>query len=248
MFTSNFNTIRYLYYINILISILFLMLYGISIEQATVISLIFCLMNPLGIAVSYHRYWSHKSFEWKNQFYKQLCTLPAIISGVGSILGWVGLHRRHHIFSDVDGDPHRASKGFWSMMLMTSYDYKPNPREVIDLMRDRYIVITHNYYFVFPLIWVVLLSLVFGLEGVVVGYCIPAALSLMTQNLTNYVNHFGDKYSPKNVGWINCLNFGDGWHANHHKNPSKYTTSQKWWQFDPAGLMIKYVFAKSVKT
>lgn len=246
IFKSDFTVIRYIYYLNVIVSILYLAFLPFNWGSFALVAFIFFLMNPLGIAVSYHRYWSHKSFEWKNQFFKQLCTLPAIISGVGSILGWVGLHRRHHKHSDIDGDPHRASKGFWNMLLMTSYDYEPNPREVIDLMRDEYIVKTHHYYFFFPLSYAILCFVLFGIDGLVLGYCMPAAISLITQNTTNFVNHYGDEYSPKNVAWINFFNFGDGWHANHHNNPRSHTTKEKWWQLDPAGWMIKNIFSKSV--
>jgi stearoyl-CoA desaturase (delta-9 desaturase) len=244
MIESNFKLIRAIYYINVLTSLIFLYTNTITYENILAVLCIFFFMNPLGIAISYHRYWSHRSFEWRNSFCKYICTIPPIISSVGSILGWVGMHRRHHILSDVDGDPHKASKGFWNMMLMRSYDYHPRGKEVIDLMRDPFIVFSHQYYFLFPLVYVILLFILFGLSGAIIGYCMPAALSLITQNLTNFVNHYGDEYSPKNIAWINILNFGDGWHANHHNNPKSYTTKEKWWQLDPAGWMIKNIFAK----
>lgn len=247
MFKSNFITLRYLYYINVVVTLLYFTFNSITLNGIIIIASIFFLMNPLGIAISYHRYWSHKSFEWKNNFYKQLCTIPALISGVGSILGWVGLHRRHHAKSDIDGDPHLASKGLVKMILMTSYEYEPKAKEVIDLMRDRYIVTTHNYYFLFPIIYSILCFILFGIDGLILGYCAPAALSLITQNITNYVNHYHEThFAPNNVLWINILNFGDGWHKNHHINPKSHTTSMKWWQIDPAGWAIRNIFAKSV--
>jgi len=247
IFQSNFTTIKYLYYFNFIVSCIYLVTFGFSIQSFIIVAAVFFMMNPLGIAVSYHRYWSHKSFEWKNGFYKYLCTVPALISGVGSILGWVGLHRRHHKFSDVDGDPHLAAKGFWNMLFMTSYDYQPQPKEVIDLMRDPFIVKTHQYYFLFPVVYGAVLFAVLGIHGLVLGYCMPAAVSLVTQNTTNYVNHWdSSKFSPNNVGWINFFNFGDGWHENHHKDPSCYTTQREWWQIDPAGWAIKYIFSSSV--
>ena len=68
-------------------------------------------------------------------------------------------------------------------------------------------------------------------------------------NTTNYINHLGkNKYSPSNVWWMNFFNFGDGWHKNHHDNPRNYTTSEKWYQIDPAGIVIKYLLAKKGTT
>ena len=57
-------------------------------------------MNPLGIAITYHRYWTHNSFKFKNKFLLYFCSVSPLVSGVGSIIGWVGMHRRHHKFSD----------------------------------------------------------------------------------------------------------------------------------------------------
>lgn len=245
MFESRFNFIRGIYLINIVISILYVLHFGLNLNEFLIITFVFFMMNPLGIAISYHRFWSHGSFKWRNNLLMLICTIPPMISCVGSILGWVGIHRQHHRHSDTELDPHRASKGLFNMLFMSSYDYKPNPRDVIDLMRNKFVVYTHKYYFVYPLVYVICLYVMLGLQGVVIGFCMPAALSLITQNTTNYVNHFShNKFSPDNVGWINMFNFGDGWHKNHHNNPRSYTTQKEWWQVDPAGWMIKYVFAE----
>lgn len=245
MLESKFDLIRIIYFVNLLLSFAFILTYGITFDQFLIVAAVFFFMNPLGIAISYHRYWSHKSFEWKNKLLMLMCTLPPMISCVGSVLGWVGIHRLHHEHSDTELDPHRASKGYFNMLFMNSYDYTPRPKYIIDLMRDKFVVFTHKYYFAFPLLYVLLVGLLFGFPGIVLGFCMPAALSLVTQNTTNFVNHYVDeKFSPGNVGWINMFNFGDGWHKNHHDNPRSYTTQKEWWQIDPAGWMIKYVFAK----
>lgn len=246
---SRFSVIKILFYINVLFSIFYLYAYGFKIDYLWIVLGIFFFMNPLGIAVSYHRYWSHRAFEFKNNFFMYLCTLPPMISGVGSILGWVGIHRQHHKHSDSDVDPHKASKGLMSMLSMQSYNYIPKPKEVIDLMRDPFILWTHKYYFTFPLVFAILMLSLFGIHGLAIGFCMPSALSMLTQNTTNFVNHFGkDKYTPTNIAWINLFNFGDGWHKNHHDNPRRYTTQQKWYEIDFAGILIKYVFAKTIVT
>lgn len=242
---SRFSVIRAVYLLNILLSLLYVFTVGIDLNSVLIVLGIFFFMNPLGIAVSYHRYWSHGSFEFRNVFMMLLCTIPPMISCIGSILGWVGMHRQHHRYSDTDLDPHKASKGFFSMLYMETYDYKPNPRYVVDLMRNKFITYSHKYYFAFPLAYVMLLGILFGIHGIVIGFCMPAALSLITQNTTNYINHLGDnEFTPSNATWINMFNFGDGWHKNHHDNPRSYTTQKEWWQIDPAGWMIKYVFAE----
>tara|TARA_R100001369_G_C3300105_1_gene165531 strand:+ start:406 stop:1176 length:771 start_codon:yes stop_codon:yes gene_type:complete len=242
---SRLTTIRGLYAFNVLVSLIYLYLYGITTTQFFIVLSIWALMNPLGVAIVLHRYWSHRSFEFRNSLLKYLCTLPSLISGTGSILGWVGIHRQHHDHFDKENDPHLAAKGYLPLITMQSYDYVPNAKQVIDLLRNDFITKTHAYYFIFPLAYAFLCFVLFGFAGFVFGFCIPAALNLLTQNTTNYINHVKEnKYGPTNVWWMNFINFGDGWHKNHHDNPRSYTTSKKWYQIDPAGIVIKHILAK----
>jgi len=242
---SRFSTIRALYGLNTLVSLVYLYFYGINLSNFFIVLFIWFLMNPLGVAIVLHRYWSHRSFEFRNSLLKYLCTLPSLISGTGSVLGWVGIHRQHHNHFDQDNDPHLAEKGFISLVTMQSYDYVPNAKQVIDLLRNNFIAKTHAYYFAFPLMYACLCYVLFDFKGLVLGFCMPATLNLLTQNTTNYINHVGEnKYGPTNVWWMNFINFGDGWHKNHHDNPRSYTTSKKWYQIDPAGIIIKYLLAR----
>ena len=246
---SRFSVLVSMYYFNIATSVWYLTIHDFTFNSLLVVAIIFFLMNPIGIAITYHRYWSHKAFVFRHKILEFLCTLPPMISGVGSIVGWVGMHRAHHKHSDQEKDPHLAAKGFWNMLLMNSYDYNPNPRDVVDLMRNKFAVTTHNYYFAIPLLYAVLCFVFYGIDGLVLGFCMPSALSLITQNTTNYVNHKEDNsFTPTNVNWINLFNFGDGYHKNHHNNPRRYTTSEKWYQPDLAGILIKYIFAKEIVT
>jgi fatty-acid desaturase len=222
---------------------------GYSYWWFAVSAVVFFLMNPIGIAVTYHRYWSHKSFEFKNTFLKMFCTFWAMASGAGSILGWVGIHRDHHAHSDKDKDPHQASRGYWAMINMSTYDYKPSPKKVADMLRDPFITLTHKYYFAIPLGYAGICFVLFGIEGLIFGFSLPAAFSLLTQNTTNYVNHLNDDstFKPANVAWINLFNFGDGWHKNHHDNPLSYTTKVLPHEHDPAGWVIRNILSSELR-
>lgn len=243
MLESRFRIIQAVYLLNICLSVWYLGFYADPVYSGIALSaVIFFLMNPVGIAITYHRYWSHRSFEFKNSFLKYFCTFWAMVSCAGSILGWVGIHRDHHAHSDDDNDPHRASNGYLPMVLMTTYQYDPSPKKVIDLMRDKFIVNTHKYYFAIPLVYAGICYLIAGIDGLILGFSLPAAFSLLTQNTTNYVNHLGEhRFEPVNVGWINIFNFGDGWHENHHNNPRNYTTKELPHQHDPAGWVIENI-------
>ena len=44
--------------------------------------------------------------------------------------------------------------------------------------------------------------------------------------------------------WFHFIVAGEGFHLNHHKDPSNYTTllpNHKWWEIDLTGLFIKMI-------
>ena len=59
----------------------------------------------LGITVGFHRHFTHRSFKT----YTWLHGLLAILGSAaieGPVISWVADHRKHHAFSDEEGDPH----------------------------------------------------------------------------------------------------------------------------------------------
>src|SRR3954449_5241010 len=75
-----------------------------------------------GITVGFHRMLTHRSFAT----YKPVQYALAIFGSMavqGPVISWVADHRKHHAFTDVDGDPHSphghgsgfagAIKGLW---------------------------------------------------------------------------------------------------------------------------------------
>ena len=70
-----------------------------------VIALVFYCLTGLGITVGFHRYFTHGSFKAKSGLRVALavCGTMAI---QGPVFNWVADHRRHHKYSDKEGDPH----------------------------------------------------------------------------------------------------------------------------------------------
>src|SRR5215469_2339964 len=58
-----------------------------------------------GITIGFHRYLAHKSFS-TSRFFEGMLLITGSMGGEGPIMDWVTTHRRHHKFSDRDGDPH----------------------------------------------------------------------------------------------------------------------------------------------
>ena len=69
------------------------------------------VLTGVGITVGYHRLFTHRSFET----YRGVRYTFAVLGGMaveGDVLAWVSDHRKHHQFSDQEGDPHSPHVGF----------------------------------------------------------------------------------------------------------------------------------------
>ena len=70
-----------------------------------VIGAVFYWVSGLGITVGYHRYFTHSSFKAKTGLRVALA-IAGSLAMEGPVVTWVADHRRHHKYSDKEGDPH----------------------------------------------------------------------------------------------------------------------------------------------
>ena len=66
----------------------------------------------LGITLGYHRLLTHGSLIVPRPV-KYFFSICGMLSAEGSPLMWVATHRKHHVHSDHDDDPHSPNHGFW---------------------------------------------------------------------------------------------------------------------------------------
>ncbi|WP_428961986.1 acyl-CoA desaturase [Micromonospora fluostatini] len=69
------------------------------------IALVWYLVSGLGITVGFHRYFTHGSFKAK-RWLRVALAVSGSLAIQGEIIQWVADHRRHHAYSDLEGDPH----------------------------------------------------------------------------------------------------------------------------------------------
>src|SRR6266511_5397518 len=70
-----------------------------------VIAIAFYLVSGLGISMGLHRYFTHGSFKAVRGF-KIALAIAGSLAIEGPVITWVADHRRHHKYSDKEGDPH----------------------------------------------------------------------------------------------------------------------------------------------
>lgn len=251
MWAADLKVIRVMFLANIL-GVIMLPVFGaveFSVLKIGGAVFLYYVFGCLGIVASFHRFHSHGSYQFKNKFIEILWTLFGTLAGSGSALGWATIHRHHHVAPDTASDPHSPVHGVWKTMTLDygSGDYHTTR----DMLLKPYVVILHKYYFLVLGIYVALLALVAGADGVYFGFMIPSVIAITISGLTNFIAHtpalgrqpHDDAGRATNVWWSVLFNCGEGWHNNHHHDPRSYTTKERWWQFDMAGTAIGWVKA-----
>ncbi len=206
----------------------------------------------LGVCLGFHRLLTHGSFTT----YKPVRWFLAIIgelAGEGSAITWVANHRKHHAFSDHDGDPHTPRHGgFWAHMLwfLPQLGEKGHAdltqRYAPDLLKDPVLRALHKLFL--PL------NIAFGLMLFGIGYGfwdLHTALSfvawgtfvrmVLVLHVTWFVNsathmwgyrNYETTDDSTNLWWVGLLAFGEGWHNNHHAFQRMAKHGHRWWEFD----------------
>jgi stearoyl-CoA desaturase (Delta-9 desaturase) len=122
-----------------------------------VIGAVFYWVSGLGVTVGYHRYFTHMSFKVKS-WLRVVLAVAGSLAMEGPVVTWVADHRRHHKYSDKEGDPHSPwkygddakalAKGLlWAHMLWL-FDPNQTSQEKFapDLLADRKIRIVNSWF------------------------------------------------------------------------------------------------------
>lgn len=201
---------------------------------------VYFLTGCLGVTITYHRLLSHRSF-YMPKWMEYLFSVFGALGGTGSSIGWVLIHKLHHRYSDREGDPHSPHDGIKT--LFSLYTYKINLYSARNLLKSRFHLFLHQYYYLILAAWAGFL-LLFGWEVLLFGFIVPVAIQIWTSNISNYGNHlwgyrnYKTNENSRNTWWIALITWGEGWHNNHHARPGSYTFKSKWWEYDISGAVI----------
>jgi len=216
------------------------------------------LFGTFGIGIGFHRLLSHQSYK-TNRFWEGLLSILGLHATMGSSITWVGVHRLHHANSDKQLDPHSPYTGrgpgeelkfSWKLIFKGWFNFWNidhfSPKYVVHMIRDPFHLFIHKHYYKILLFTVVSLAAIDPLLAVFV-YCIPACFTLHSVSFIIVVAHlhgyrtYNTKDASRNSWIASIATMGDGWHNNHHNNPGKWTTQEKWWELDPMGWFIRLI-------
>jgi stearoyl-CoA desaturase (delta-9 desaturase) len=169
---------------------------------------------------------------------------------------WVAVHRKHHTFTDAEGDPHSPRRlGFWRVQLFNVVYYMREARNgdtletfAPDLRPDRLdrVLFSHGVAGLG-----VGLSVLCGLigfwPGVVAGLMHAGLYVFVMAPLINALGHWrGTKnfdnsaYNCRFLAWVTG---GESLHNNHHAHPRSPKFSIHRWEFDPSWTIIQSLSA-----
>ena len=231
---------------------------------------VFYAIQMFGVSIGFHRYLAHKAFK-TSRWFEGVLMITGSMALEGPILFWVSTHRRHHRFSDEEGDPHSPNlngaglggklKGLWHAHIPWMFSDQESRSMVFapDVVRDRQL---YYYNRAYP-VWALASLLLPAVLGFAIGGTLTAAFSgfifgglarVFVANQAAWcvgsVSHmigsrpFVTKDDSANNWPVAILTFGEGLQNNHHAFPGAYRHAMRWWEPDLSGWVL-FVLAKA---
>jgi stearoyl-CoA desaturase (delta-9 desaturase) len=229
----------------------------------------FYLVTGLAVTIGFHRHFTHGAFKANRPLRAVLAAL-GIMAVEGPVTEWVADHRRHHAFSDRQGDPHspwlygtgpRAlAKGFWHAHIGWIFDREKTnvDRFAPDLVADRQIQAVDGLFVLWTVLTLALPALLGGLItwswwGAVTSFFWAGLVRIsLLHHVTWSVNSvchmigarpFASRDRAANFWPLALLSLGESWHNSHHADPTCARHGVLRGQIDMSARMI-WLFEK----
>ena len=219
--------------------------------------------GSFGVGLAFHRLLTHRSFKTPKwlEYFLTFCGTLAVQSGA---IKWVTTHRIHHAHTETDQDPHSPRNGtYWAhigwIMRGTSqeHDEATIKKYSPDLIKDPVHVFMSRYYWVSSIIAGAVLYSIGGYSMVLWGVFARVVFGWHMTWLVNSATHiwgtrrFETRDDSTNNALVAAVTFGEGWHNNHHAQPSSAKHGLAWYEFDvnwvTIWLLEKVGLAKDVR-
>ncbi|MFL0804901.1 MAG: acyl-CoA desaturase [Agarilytica sp.] len=227
---------------------------------AWVLFAVMYFVHMFGVTAGLHRLASHNGYE-TSRFMKALLTIMGSTAAQGPLLYWVATHRRHHIYSDSDGDPHSPNLhknkwiGLWysHMPWMLSKHVSAWNHYANDILRDRVYFYVHRTYLLWVFLGLAIPAVIGGLLGrdlqsAWIGFIFGGLARMFFANqsawMVGSISHrygsrrFKTNDQSKNNWLVGILAFGEGLQNNHHAFPINYRHSIYWYEPDLTGWVL----------
>jgi len=229
------------------------------------LSTVFYTVALHGITVGFHRYFTHGSFKTKKPLRIALAVAGSLAIE-GPVTRWVADHRRHHAFSDAEGDPHSPwrygndfrslCKGLWHAHVGWLFDVEQTDQKrfVPDLLADPDVMRVSRLFPVFVTISLLLPALLGGLitmswQGALSAFFWASVVRIgVLHHVTWSINSICHAWGSRpfmtrdravNVWWLAVISGGESWHNLHHADPTCARHGVDKGQLDSSAVTIR---------
>jgi stearoyl-CoA desaturase (delta-9 desaturase) len=235
---------------------------GIGLRDVVIATVLYVVVGH-GVTVGFHRLFAHRSFTATRPLKIALAVLGSMAYQGGPI-GWVADHRRHHVFSDAEGDPHSPHghgtglagqfRGLWHAHVGWLFSHSPTSwqRHAADLLKDRDLVVVNQ---LFPVWCLVSLAVPFsigwlfgGLTGGLTALLWAGGVRIcLLHHVTWSINSlchtwgrrpFATTDRSTNIAVLAVITFGESWHNGHHAFPRSARHGILRHQYDSSASVI----------
>ncbi len=222
------------------------------------------LLTGLGISAGYHRLFTHRAYRASPGVRVALATLGSM-AGLGPVISWAAMHRRHHQFADKSGDMHSPNlhgdslggriRGFLHAHVswMVKHEYPNVAHYAPDLIEDRAIVRVSRNYQTLAVVGVLIPAVVGGLatwslagalSGLLWGGLVRMFVVAQSISALNSFSHtvgsrpYRTRDNSRNSYLLGLFVWGEGWHHNHHAFPTSASFGLMWYRVDLSYWLI----------
>ncbi|HSA50152.1 MAG TPA: acyl-CoA desaturase [Yinghuangia sp.] len=240
--------------------------WGLSWLDVALVVIMYAITGH-GITIGFHRYFTHGSFKAGRKVRIALA-VAGNMAVQGPLVRWVADHRKHHKFSDQEGDPHSPwrygsgfrglAKGMWWAHMGWLFDPEQSPQDKYapDLLKDPLMVRLSRQ---FPL-WVAVSLTLPALAGGLITWSWQGALTaffwagLVRVGLLHHVTWsinsichavgnqpFRSRDKSGNVWWLAIPSMGESWHNLHHADQTSARHGVLRGQLDSSARIIRWM-------
>ena len=210
------------------------------------LAVFFYFLSGFGVTAGYHRHFTHRSFK-AGRGLRNALAIAGSMSLQGDVVSWVADHRRHHAFTDKEGDPHSpwlfgtspiaVARGFFHAHLgwMLGRDKTNAARFAPDLLADRDVTRIGRQFGLWTVVSLFGPALIGGLVSMSwwgaltaffwAGLVRAAVLHHVTWSVNSICHMVGDQPWTRrdrstNVWPLAIASMGESWHNLHHADPT----------------------------
>lgn len=223
-----------------------------AVQWAVGIALGFVLtqVSFLATSIYMHRTLAHRSLRLSRGA-RTACRVIIWVSTGICPREWVAVHRKHHAYSDREGDPHSpVLLGVWTVQWKNPSLYRRVARDPAavaryarDLPPDRLDRVLFDHGWLGLVIAVGAVTAIAGWEIMAIAAVVHGILYLTGSNAINAIGHHWGKRPYDNLAtnnrWLAVLVAGEGLHNNHHAAPTSSRFSFASGELDPSWLVIR---------